>query len=64
MQGRQCLTSASSLTAACERFCLSRTDTAYAGACYHVTCRGNARQAIFRDEQDRQAFLTRLGVSF
>lgn len=35
----------------------------YAGAYYHVTCRGNARQAIFRDDQDRQAFLHRLGVS-
>jgi REP element-mobilizing transposase RayT len=36
---------------------------AYAGAVYHVTCRGNARQPIFRDEHDRQAFVSRLGVS-
>jgi len=36
---------------------------AYAGAFYHVTCRGNARQPIFRDEHDRQAFVSRLGVS-
>jgi REP element-mobilizing transposase RayT len=36
---------------------------AYEGACYHTTCRGNARHAIFRDDQDRQAFSTRLGVS-
>ena len=36
---------------------------AYEGACYHTTCRGNARQAIVRDDQDRQAFLTRVGVS-
>lgn len=28
---------------------------AYAGAFYHVTCRGNARQPIFRDERDRFA---------
>jgi putative transposase len=37
---------------------------AYAGAVYHVTCRGNARQPIFRDEHDRQDFVSRLGVSF
>jgi putative transposase len=34
-----------------------------AGAVYHVTCRGNARQPIFRDVHDRQAFASRLGVS-
>ena len=26
----------------------------YAGAIYHVMSRGNARQAIFRDDADRQ----------
>ncbi len=26
----------------------------YAGAIYHVMCRGNARQRIFRDEADHQ----------
>ena len=31
---------------------------AYPGALYHVTTRGNARQAIYFDEQDRQAFLS------
>ena len=31
---------------------------AYAGAFYHVTCRGNARQPIFRDDHDRQAFVS------
>jgi len=31
-----------------------------AGAYYHVTCPGNERKAIFRDETDRQAFLDRL----
>jgi REP element-mobilizing transposase RayT len=36
---------------------------AYAGAFYHVTCRGNARQPIFRDDHDRQAFVSRLGIS-
>ncbi len=30
----------------------------YPGAVYHVTARGNARQAIYRDGADRQAFLS------
>lgn len=33
----------------------------YAGACYHVMCRGNRREAIFYDDQDRKAFLDTLG---
>jgi YD repeat-containing protein len=33
----------------------------FAGALYHVTARGNARQAIFRDDDDRQAFIDNLG---
>jgi REP element-mobilizing transposase RayT len=33
----------------------------FAGALYHVTARGNARQKIFLDEQDRHAFLDLLG---
>ncbi len=32
----------------------------YAGAVYHVTSRGNARQSIFKDDQDRQQFLRTL----
>jgi REP element-mobilizing transposase RayT len=32
-----------------------------AGALYHVTSRGNARQAIFLDDDDRRLFLHRLG---
>lgn len=32
----------------------------YAGAVYHVTSRGNARQSIFKDDQDRQRFLRTL----
>jgi putative transposase len=32
----------------------------YAGAVYHVTSRGNARQRIFRDDQDRERFLSTL----
>jgi putative transposase len=36
---------------------------AYAPAFYHVTCRGNARQPIFRDAHDRQAFVSRVGIS-
>lgn len=29
----------------------------YPGACYHITSRGNAKQPIFRDDADREAFL-------
>jgi putative transposase len=29
----------------------------YPGAVYHITCRGNARQDIYKDNQDRKAFL-------
>jgi putative transposase len=32
----------------------------YPGAVYHVTCRGNDRQDIFRDDQDRKRFLQML----
>lgn len=32
----------------------------YAGAVYHVTSRGNARRAIFRDDRDRARFLSTL----
>ncbi len=31
-----------------------------AGGFYHVTCRGNERKAIYRDDTDRQLFLTKL----
>ncbi|MFZ5932304.1 MAG: REP-associated tyrosine transposase [Pseudomonadota bacterium] len=33
----------------------------YSGAVYHLTARGNARQAIFVDNADRELFLTALG---
>ena len=33
----------------------------FEGALYHVTSRGNARQAIFLDDEDRERFLERLG---
>jgi REP element-mobilizing transposase RayT len=33
----------------------------YAGAVYHITSRGNAKQAIFGDDIDRQAFLAIVG---
>lgn len=33
----------------------------YPGACYHITSRGNAKQAIFRDDVDREAFLALVG---
>ena len=32
----------------------------YPNAFYHVTCRGNDRRAIFRDDHDRGRFLERL----
>lgn len=32
----------------------------FAGACYHVTCRGNERRAIFKDDYDRSEFLEKL----
>jgi putative transposase len=32
----------------------------YPGAIYHVSCRGNERKAIFRDDQDRNTFLDML----
>jgi len=31
-----------------------------AGGFYHVTCRGNERKAIYRDDTDRQVFLDKL----
>ena len=33
----------------------------YAGAIYHVMNRGDRREAIFRDDSDRQRFLETLG---
>jgi len=33
----------------------------YDGALYHATSRGNEQKAIFRDDGDRQLFLTTLG---
>ena len=32
----------------------------YPGAVYHVTCRGNDRQDVFRDDEDRKRFLQML----
>ena len=29
----------------------------YPGAVYHITCRGNARQDIYKDSKDRKEFL-------
>jgi len=33
----------------------------FEGAVYHVTSRGNAREDIFLDDEDREEFLERLG---
>ena len=33
----------------------------YAGATYHVMCRGNRQEALFRDERDHERFLDTLG---
>lgn len=35
----------------------------YSHACYHITCRGNDRRIIFKDDDDRRGFLTRLQSS-
>ena len=35
----------------------------YSGAVYHVTCRGNERKAIFRDDADRKKMLQILAAS-
>jgi len=35
----------------------------YPGAFYHVTCRGNKRKTIFRDNSDRYTFLNMLAAS-
>ena len=35
----------------------------YSGAWYHFTCRGNERNKIFKDDQDREKFLAILGES-
>ena len=32
----------------------------FPGALYHVTSRGNARQRVFRDDEDREMFLATL----
>lgn len=32
----------------------------YPGAVYHIMCRGNHRNDIFRDDEDRQVYLTKL----
>lgn len=34
----------------------------YPGAVYHVICRGNNRQNVFRDDQDRQRYLEKLSL--
>ena len=35
----------------------------YPGAIYHVTVRGNARQAIYADDADRRLFYSRMESS-
>ncbi len=32
----------------------------YPGAIYHIMCRGNHRSEIFRDDEDRQVYLTKI----
>jgi REP element-mobilizing transposase RayT len=34
----------------------------YPGAVYHVICRSNNRQAVFRDDQDRRRYLEKLSL--
>ncbi len=35
----------------------------YPGACYHITCRGNEKAEIFKDDRDRRKFLDILAES-
>ena len=35
----------------------------YAGAIYHVMCRGDHREKVFRDDRDNEVFLVTEGVS-
>lgn len=35
----------------------------YSGACYHITSRGNAQQAIFQDDADREVLLAILAAT-
>ena len=35
----------------------------YAGAVYHVMCRGNRQESVFRDSHDNEVFLDTLGES-
>ena len=32
----------------------------FSGAVYHVTCRGNERRPVFRDDSDREEYLDRI----
>ena len=41
--------------------CLANCDAKFAGAIYHVMSRGDRRERIFRDEEDRRMFLAALG---
>ena len=36
----------------------------YPGAVYHVMSRGDRREAIFKDETDREPFLTTVAETF
>ena len=48
--------------ACCERLAMSRKlRMEYPGAMYHVMNRGDQREEIFRDDEDRQQFLSPLG---
>ncbi|MCA1809170.1 MAG: transposase [Lentisphaerae bacterium] len=33
----------------------------YAGAVYHVMCRGDRRESVFRDDRDHESFIETLG---
>ena len=40
--------------------CLANCDAKFAGAIYHVMNRGDRRERIFRDDEDRRMFLAAL----
>src|SRR5213593_1680583 len=42
------------------RFMARKVRVEYPGAIYHIVSRGNHREAIFRDDEDREQFISTL----
>jgi hypothetical protein len=52
-----------SATGDIDRFMARPLRIFYPNAFYHVTCRGNERREIYRDDNDRSVFLEKLKIS-